>query len=62
MDKDSKEYYMVKAKEHETEAHYLAEILKKIIEESNYTDKIINALARAGYNAYLDKRKIDSNK
>ena len=53
---------MVKAKEHETEAHYLAEILKKIIEESNYTNKIINALARAGYNAYLDKRKIDSNK
>ena len=57
MEENSKEYYMVKAKEYETECHYLAEILKNIIAESNYSNTTINALARAGYNAYTEKRK-----
>ena len=57
MEENSKEYYMVKAKEYETESHYLAEILKNIIAESNYSNTTINALARAGYNAYTEKRK-----
>ena len=57
MNTDSKEYYMVKAKEYETEARYLSEILGQIIAESNYSNTTINALARAGYNAYTEKRK-----
>ena len=52
MEENSKEYYMVKAKEYETESHYLAEILKNIIAESNYSNTTINSLARAGYNSY----------
>ena len=48
---------MIKAKEYETEAHYLAEILNRIIAESGYRDVTVNALARAGYDAYRNKRK-----
>lgn len=57
MNNDTKEFYMIKAKEYETEAHYLAEILNRIIAESGYRDVTINALARAGYDAYRNKRK-----
>lgn len=57
MEENSKEYYMVKAKEYETECHYLSEILKKIIAEVGWSDPTVEALARAGYNAYTEKRK-----
>jgi len=57
MEENSKEYYMVKAKEYETECHYLSEILKKIIAEVGWSDPTVKALARAGYNAYTEKRK-----
>ncbi len=57
MEENSKEYYMVKAKEFETECHYLSEILKKIISEIGYDNDVVEALARAGYNAYTEKRK-----
>lgn len=57
MNNDTKEFYMIKAKEYETEAHYLAEILNRIIAESSYRDVTVNALARAGYDAYRNKRK-----
>ena len=57
MEENSKEYYMVKAKEYETECHYLSEILKKIITEIGYDNDVVEALARAGYNAYTEKRK-----
>lgn len=57
MEENSKEYYMVKAKEYETECHYLSEILKKIIAEIGYDNDVVEALARVGYNAYTEKRK-----
>lgn len=58
MDDNSKEYYMLKAKEYETDAHYLAEILNRIIARCGIDDPVIAALARAGYDAYTKKRKV----
>ena len=57
MEENNKEYYMLKAKEYETEAHYLAEILYRIIVRCGMDDPAIAALARAGYDAYTKKRK-----
>ena len=57
MEENSKEYYMVKAKEYETECHYLSEILRKIISEIGWSNPTVEALARAGYDAYKEKRK-----
>lgn len=57
MEENSKEYYMVKAKEYETEAHYLSQILGQIISNCGYSNPTIEALARAGYDAYTEKRK-----
>lgn len=59
MEENSKEHYMVKAKEYETECHYLSEILRKIISEIGWSNPnpTVEALARAGYDAYKEKRK-----
>lgn len=56
MNPDTKEFYMARTAELETEVHYLAEILNQIILRTDSAN--VKALASAGHNAYVNKRKI----
>lgn len=57
MEENSKEYYISKTKELETEILYLTTILESIVSICNVSDYTIKKLANAALDAHKAKRK-----